>query len=76
MVRASLVAQMVKSPLGRSPGEGHSSPLLYFCLENPMDCSPPGSSVHGIAESDTAEPLTLSLSIVVKENQTSCMDKH
>ena len=74
MVRASLVAQMVKSPLGRSPGEGHSSPLLYFCLENPMDCRPPGSSVHGIAESDT-EPLTLSLSIVVKENQASCVDK-
>ena len=23
--------------LGRSPGEGHSNPLQYFCLENPMD---------------------------------------
>ena len=22
---------------GRSPGEGHSNPLQYFCLENPMD---------------------------------------
>ena len=22
---------------GRSPGEGNSSPLQYFCLENPMD---------------------------------------
>ena len=23
--------------LGRSPGGGHSNPLQYFCLENPMD---------------------------------------
>ena len=23
--------------LGRSPGEGHGNPLLYSCLENPMD---------------------------------------
>ena len=22
---------------GRSPGEGNGSPLLYSCLENPMD---------------------------------------
>ena len=44
----SLVAQMVKASaynagdlglipgLGRSPGEGNSSPLQYCCLENPM----------------------------------------
>ena len=25
------------SGLGRSPGEGNSSPLQYSCLENPMD---------------------------------------
>ena len=23
--------------LGRFPGEGNSNPLLYSCLENPMD---------------------------------------
>ena len=23
--------------LGRSPGRGHSNPLQYSCLENPMD---------------------------------------
>ena len=23
--------------LGRSPGEGNSNPLQYFCLGNPMD---------------------------------------
>ena len=32
---------------GRSPGKEYGNPLQYSCLENPMDCSPPGSSVHG-----------------------------
>ena len=47
--QASLVAQMVKNlparaedtgsipGSGRSPGKGNSSPLQYYCLENPMD---------------------------------------
>ena len=34
--------------LGRSPGGGHGNPLQCSCLENPMDCSLPGSSVHGM----------------------------
>ena len=34
--------------LGRSPGEGNGNPFQYICLENPMDCSPPASSVHEI----------------------------
>ena len=34
--------------LGRSPGEGNGNLLQYSCLENPRDCSLPGSSVHGI----------------------------
>ena len=34
---------------GRSPGEGNGNPLQYSCLENPMDCSLPASSVHGVA---------------------------
>ena len=32
--------------LGRSSGEGNSYPIQYSGLENSMDCSPPGSSVH------------------------------
>ena len=32
--------------LGRSPEEVKGYPLLYSGLENSMDCSPPGSSVH------------------------------
>ena len=35
---------------GRSPGEGNGNPLQCSCLGNPMDCSPPGSSVHGITK--------------------------
>ena len=34
--------------LGRSPGGGHSKPLQYSSLENPMDCI-----VHGVANSQT-----------------------
>ena len=41
--------------LGRSPGEGKGYPLQCSGLENPMDCI-----VHGVAESDTTEQLTLS----------------
>ena len=29
----------------RSPGRGNGNPLQYSFLENPMDCSLPGSSV-------------------------------
>ena len=50
--RASQVALVLKNPpatagdirdvglipgYGRSPGGGHSNPLQYSCLENPMD---------------------------------------
>ena len=42
----------------RSPGGGNGNPLLYSCLENPMDKGAWRASVHGIAESDTAEHLS------------------
>ena len=35
---------------GRSPGEGHGSPLQYSCLENPMDRGPWCATVHGVAK--------------------------
>ena len=45
--------------LGRSPGGGHSNPLQYFCLENPMDRGEShelvGYSPQGCKESDTTE---------------------
>ena len=38
---------------GRSPGEGHGSPLQYSCLENPMDEGAWLATVHGVAKSWT-----------------------
>ena len=39
--------------LGRSPGRGHGSPLLYSCLENPMDRGAWWAIVHGVTKSQT-----------------------
>ena len=36
---------------GRSPGEGNSSPLQYFCMKNSMDRGTRWLTVHGIAKS-------------------------
>ena len=35
---------------GRSPGGGHSNPLQYSCLENPMDRGAWWATVHGVAK--------------------------
>ena len=45
---------------GRSLGEGIGYPLQYSCLENSMGRGAWWVTVHGIAESDTTEGLTLS----------------
>ena len=44
---------------GRSPGGGNSNPLQYSCLENPLDSGAWQTIVHGVAESNTTEQLTL-----------------
>ena len=61
--RTSMVAQTVKClaynvgdldsipGLGRSPGEGHGSPLRYSCLENPQGAG--SATVHEVAKSQT-----------------------
>ena len=39
--------------LGRSAGIGHSNPLQYPCLENPMDRGAWQATVHGVTNSWT-----------------------
>ena len=48
---------------GRSPGEGEGYPHLYSCLENSTDRGAWQATVHGVAELDTTEQLTLSLKL-------------
>ena len=60
---ASQVALVIKNPpanagdrrdmssipgSGRSPEEGHSNPLQYSCLENPMDRGAWWAIIHGL----------------------------
>ena len=37
--------------LERSPGGGHGNPLLYSCLENPMDRGTWQATAHSVAKS-------------------------
>ena len=72
-MQATLVAQKVKSlpamqetwvrllKSGRYPGEGNGNPLQYSWMENPMDGGAQWATIHGVAELDTTEWLTLSL---------------
>ena len=51
------------SGLGRSPGGGHSNPLQYSCLENPMGSEPGRLQSTGRKESDTTEVTEHSTSV-------------
>ena len=46
------------SESGRPPGEGNGNPLLYSCLENPMDGGAWEATVHGVAKSWVAKSWT------------------
>ena len=48
--------------LGRSPAEENGYPPQYSCLENSMDRGAWWATVHGAAELNTNELLTLVLS--------------
>ena len=39
--------------LRRSPGGGHSNPLQYSCLENPMERGAWQATVHGVTKNQT-----------------------
>ena len=69
---------------GRSPGEGHASPLQYSCLENPMDRGARWATVHGVTQSRTWMSdwhnsqyiiiiiLAINKDVVLKRVQTWC----
>ena len=44
---------LIHRPMGRCPGGGHSHPLQYSCLENPMGRGAWWAAVHEIAQSRT-----------------------
>ena len=51
---------------GRSPGEGHSKPLQFSCLENLMDRGAWWAAVHEVAESRTQQQnLLWALEVVI-----------
>ena len=72
---ASQVALVVKNPPANAedardtgsicelerfpPGGGNGNPLQYFCLENPMARGAWQATVHGVAELDTTEWLSI-----------------
>ena len=48
-----LSVQEIQRHRFKYPGEGNGNPLLYSCLENPMDRVIWQATVHGVIESQT-----------------------
>ena len=47
--------------IGKISGKGKGYPLQYSCLENSMDRGAWWATIHGVAELDMTEQLSLSL---------------
>ena len=56
---SSMQGSQVRSLGWEDPGGGHDNPLQYSSLENPMERRAWQTIVHGIAESDTTEQLSM-----------------
>ena len=81
---ASQVVLVVKNPaanagdagsipgLGRSPGGGHGNPLLYTCLENPMDRGVWQATVHRVPKSQTQLKWLSTHAFMQGENLSLC----
>ena len=54
---------------GRSPGEGNSSPLQYYCLKNSMDRELGGLQPTG-SQTDTTKRLTVHLVFFKNKNRS------
>ena len=56
---------------GRSPGEGNSNPLQYFCLENPMDREAWWATVHRVTNVSDMTQMTKHNKGVIRSHTAS-----
>ena len=50
---------------GRSPGGGHGNPLLYSCLENPMESEAWRASVHEVTKASNVTKHAIARAIIL-----------
>ena len=60
----------------RSPGGGHSNPLQYSCLENPIERGAGRATVHGVAESEMIERVPTVLETMLTTFRPILRDSH